>query len=156
MTQKELIVIGTTDRIDLPALGFLDLECKIDTGADTSTIHCSKVKVIEKDGNRWLKFRVLDKAHPQFNQVDHIVKDFREKRVKSSNGESEVRHVIRTKAVLFGRTYAITFTLSDRGKMKYPVLIGKKFLRNKFLVDVTKKDLSFALKQSVKKQSGAD
>jgi hypothetical protein len=149
MTKKELTIIGTTDRIDLPALGLFDLECKIDTGADTSTIHCSKVRVVEKDGVEWLKFRVLDKEHPQFNRVNHLVKDFSEKTVRSSNGETETRYVIRTKAVLFGRIFPITFTLSHRGKMKYPVLIGKKFLRNRFLVDVTQKDLSFQKKEKV-------
>ena len=145
--KKELIVIGTHDKIDLPELGIFDLECKMDTGAFTSTIHCSKVNVVEQKGAEVLEFCVLDKWHPQFNDVVHTAYDFTVKKVKSSNGVSEPRYVVKTKAVLFGKEYPITFTLSNRKKMRFPVLIGKKFLKNKFLVDVARKDLSFGLKE---------
>ena len=144
--KKPLIIIGTHDKIDLPELGIEDLECKIDSGAFTSTIHCTKFNVVERNGVRQLDFCVLDKWHPQFNDVIHTATDFSEKKVKSSNGESESRFVVKTKAVLFGNTYPITFTLSNRRKMRFPVLIGKKFLKNKFLVDVAQKDISFRQK----------
>ena len=146
--KKPLITIGTHDKIDLPELGIYDLECKIDTGAFTSTIHCRKISLVERNGEQQLDFCVLDKWHPQFNDVIHTATDFTEKKVKSSNGVSESRFVIKTKAVLFGNTYPITFTLSNRKKMRFPVLIGKKFLKRKFLVDVSEKDLSFELKQA--------
>jgi hypothetical protein len=45
-----LTIIGTTDFIDLPEFKLQDVACKIDTGADTSTIHCSGIKLIEKEG----------------------------------------------------------------------------------------------------------
>ena len=146
MMKKALITIGTTDRIDLPELDIFDLECKIDTGAYTSTIHCAKAHVVEADSKRELHFHVLDRLHPQFNSVVHKATDFTEKRVRSSNGQTETRYMVKTKAILFGRTYPISFTLSNRAKMRFPVLLGKKFIRNKFLVDVSKKDLSFAQK----------
>lgn len=141
--KRAVRTIGSVDKLDIPAFGIEDLDCKIDTGADTSSLHCSKVRVVEKDGKEYLKFRVLDKKHPKFSRTDHLIADFKEKMVRSSNGESETRYVIRTKAVLFGRTETITFTLTDRGKMKFPVLLGKRFLKNKFLVDVSQKDLSY-------------
>ena len=146
--RRELRTIGSTDKLDLPAFGIEDLDCKIDTGADTSSLHCSKMHVVEKDGEEYLKFRVLDKKHPLFSKTDHLVRDFKEKTVRSSNGESETRFVIRTKAVLFGRLETITFTLTDRGRMKFPVLLGKRFLKNKFVVDVAQTDVSFRLKQA--------
>jgi len=141
--KKQLTTIGAIDRIDLPELGISDLECKIDTGAYTATIHYSKAEVVENDGQTQLHFCVLDKWHPQFNDTVHVATDFKEKKVRSSNGESQIRYMVKTKAVLFGTTYPITFTLSNRKKMRFPVLIGKKFLKNKFLVDVAQKDVSF-------------
>jgi hypothetical protein len=144
--KRAIVVIGTQDKIDLPELGISELECKVDTGAFTSTIHCSKMDVVTIDGVPQLQFCVLDKWHPQFNDVVHTATDFREKRVRSSNGETQTRYVVKTKAVLFGKTYPITFTLSNRKKMRFPVLLGKKFLKNKFLVDVAQKDLSFSSK----------
>lgn len=139
-------IIGRVDKIDLPDFDIEDLECKIDTGADTSSIHCSHVKVVEKDGKEFLKFRVLDKKHPLFSKQTHTVDEFSEKTVKSSSGHAETRFVIKTKVVVFGMKHTITFTLSDREKMKYPVLLGKRFLKNKFIVDVSEKDLSYEAK----------
>lgn len=132
--------------MDLPGLGLFDLECKIDTGAYTSTIHCSKVKLVLVNGVQQLNFCVLDRLHPQFNDVVHSVTDFSVKRVRSSNGVLEERYAVKTKAVLFGRSFPITFTLSDRKKMRFPVLIGRKFINRKFLVDVSQQNLSFQLK----------
>lgn len=140
--KPEKRIIGRVDKIDLPDFGIENLESKIDTGADTSSIHCTNVRVVEKDGKEFLKFRVLDKKHPLFSKDVHTVDEFSEKSVKSSTGHTETRFVIKTYAIVFGKKYPITFTLSDREKMKYPVLLGKRFLRNKFIVDVSKKDLS--------------
>ncbi|MFM1874298.1 MAG: hypothetical protein RL266_35 [Bacteroidota bacterium] len=145
--KKTLTIIGAQDKIDLPELGFRELECKVDTGAFTSTIHCSKMEVAMVDGSPQLQFCVLDKWHPQFNDVVHTALDFSEKRVRSSNGVAQTRFVVRSKAVLFGKTYPITFTLSNRKKMRFPVLLGRKFLKNRFLVDVSQKDLSYQLKR---------
>jgi len=144
--RNALIIIGTHDKIDLPELGIFDLECKVDTGAFTSTIHCSHVRVAQREGQQVLEFKVLDKWHPQFNDVVHCAHHFSMKRVKSSNGVSELRYVVNTEAVLFGNTYPITFTLSNRRKMRFPILLGKRFLRHRFLVDVAEKDLSFRQK----------
>lgn len=140
--------IGRVDKIDLPEFGLENLECKIDTGADTSSIHCTRIRIIEKDGEEFLKFRVLDKKHPLYSSETHTVKAFSEKVVKSSSGHAENRFVIKTKAVVLGREYPITFTLSDREKMKYPVLLGKRFLKNRFIVDVSLKDVSYNSKSS--------
>lgn len=142
----EKLVIGRVDKIDLPDFKIENLECKVDTGADTSSIHCTNVRIVEKDGKECLKFRVLDKKHPLFSKATHAVDEFSEKRVKSSTGHTETRFVIKTTIVVFGKSHPITFTLSDREKMKYPVLLGKRFLKNKFIVDVSEKDLSYAEK----------
>lgn len=132
--------------MDLPSLGLFDLECKIDTGAYTSTIHCSKVSVVIENGKEQLNFCVLDRLHPQFNDVVHTADEFSVKRVRSSNGILEERYAVKTKAVLFGRSFPITFTLSNRKKMRFPVLLGRKFINRKFLVDVSQHDLSFRMK----------
>jgi hypothetical protein len=147
-SQKNKIIIGTVDKIDIPSMGFEDLSCKIDTGADTSSIHCNKVKLVEKDGKEYLSFRLLDSKHPLYQKNIITTEDFSEKTIKSSNGISETRYVIKTKVKLFGKIFPISFTLADRSKMTYPILLGKKFLRNRFLVDVSQKDLSF--KQKIK------
>lgn len=56
--------------------------------------------------------------------------------VKSSNGTIQERIFIRTPITLFGRRYMADISLTDRREMKYPMLIGRKFLEKRFLVDV--------------------
>lgn len=148
--KKPLKVIGTVDRIDLPEFDISDLECKIDTGAATSSIHCSRVTLKERDGKEFISFRILDKKHPEYNGLKFECHEFKEKKIKSSFGSMEYRFAIKTRVKLFGKTYPIWFTLSDRENMRYPVLLGKRFLNNRFLVDVSQKDLSFSTKHNSK------
>lgn len=144
--KRQLITIGSTDKIDLPEFGLLDVPCKIDTGAYTSSIHCEKVKLVEKDGVEMITFKLLDKSHKEQTRQTFRFTDFQEKTIKSSFGDKEARFVIRTQVTLFGKTYKTWLSLSNRGEMRYPILLGKRFLRKKFLVDVSQKDLSYKLK----------
>lgn len=147
MTKKQLITIGRTDIIDLPELDLTNIECKIDTGADTSSIHCHRVQIKEKYGNEYLTFKLLDPKHPDYQKKDYEIYNFKERRVRSSNGQLQYRYVIKTTVILFNKKIKAEFTLTDRGKMKYPILIGRKLLNKNFVVDVSKLNLSFKSKQ---------
>ena len=61
---------------------------------------------------------------------------------KSSNGQTELRVFVKTKIIFFNKEHEIELSLTNRSEMKYPILVGRKFLKNKFLVDVSKKHLS--------------
>ena len=58
--------------------------------------------------------------------------------VKSAHGTS-VRPVVRGKLKLAGRTINGRFTVYNRHRMKYPVLVGRNFLKGKFLIDPSRK-----------------
>jgi hypothetical protein len=58
MNQEEMQVIGSVDRVDLPDFELLDIPAKIDTGANRSAIHCSKIKVINKKGVEHIEFHI--------------------------------------------------------------------------------------------------
>ncbi|HZW77309.1 MAG TPA: RimK/LysX family protein [Flavobacteriaceae bacterium] len=134
--------IGRIDRADFPALELFDIEVKVDTGAYTSSIHCKNVKV----ENGLLKCNFLDEAHPNYHEKEFAFKNFDLKIVKSSNGIAEPRYRIKTKITIFGQTYDIFLTLSDREEMRYPVLLGRRFLSRKFVVDPHKTNLSYKAK----------
>jgi len=135
--------IGRIDTIDLPAFGLEAIPCKVDTGADTSSLHCSRIRVVEdREGNEVLEFRVLDSRHPEYNGQRIRTASFSEKRVRSSSGHVEERYTITTNLILFGQEWPVEFTLTDRGQMRYPVLLGRRFLKKGFVVDVMKKNLS--------------
>lgn len=136
-------IIGRIDIAKFPLLKLDAIAVKIDTGAYTSSIHCHEIK-IKKDvwGKERLSFRLLDPEHEQYHGKRFECKTFEKKSIKNSFGEVEERFVIHTQIELFQRIYPIELTLTDRGNMKFPVLLGRKILDH-FLVDVSRTNLSF-------------
>lgn len=139
-------IIGTRDRIDIPEFELFDLPCRIDTGAATSAIHCHHVKLIQQGGREMISFCLLDPSHDAYNHKEFRTSNFSEKKIKSSFGDTEYRYTINCGVTLFGRTFPAEFTLADREKMKFPVLLGRRLLKGRFVVDVAKANLSFKLK----------
>ncbi|MFV0553391.1 MAG: ATP-dependent zinc protease [Mangrovibacterium sp.] len=132
------IIIGRREIVDFPNLQLEGIEAKIDTGAYTSSIHCHEVKEENCQGETLLRCRFLDPSHPEYNEKELYFSDYSIKKVRSSNGQVESRFKVKTTIVLFGNTYPIQLTLSERSQMKYSVLIGRRFLKGKFVVDVDK------------------
>ncbi|MBI3501461.1 MAG: ATP-dependent zinc protease [Bacteroidetes bacterium] len=129
-------IIGRREMVDFPELGVTGIFAKIDTGAYSNTLHCHAIRVKEKK----LCFKVLDPTHPVFNEKEHCFENFSQKKIKNSFGEAEKRFVIKTKIRIAGRTIKSIISLTDRGAMRYPVLIGRRLLKNKFVVDVSIKN----------------
>ncbi|MFM9944996.1 MAG: ATP-dependent zinc protease [Bacteroidia bacterium] len=147
MAKQKLQIIGTTDCIDFIDVDIENLPCKIDTGAAISAIHADRIRLIEKDGIDYLSFKLLDKKHPNFNNKEILTSDFKEKRIKNSFGEAENRYLVKLKIRVFDKIYNSSFTLTNRKQMTFPVLLGKKFLKGNFIVDVSQQNLSFKSKK---------
>jgi hypothetical protein len=132
-------VLGRYDRVDLPKLGLYNVHAKVDTGAYNCSLHCKEVKVV----NGCLEVIVLDELHPEYTGLKFVFKKFKQKQIRNSFGESELRYVIKTQIKIFERLIRAEFSLSNRGNLKFPVLLGRKILRDRFVIDVTQKDLYF-------------
>ncbi len=135
-------ILGRSDRVDLPGLGLSNIHAKIDTGAYTCSLHCSRAEVI--DGN--LEFVILDEEHPEFTGMKYVFSEFTQREIMNSFGEAEMRFIIKTTIKIFDHVIRAEFSLSDRDKLRFPILLGRKILRKRFLIDVTEKDLSFKSK----------
>ena len=150
MSKKiEKTLIGTTDFIDLPQLDLTDIACKIDTGAATSSINCSEVRIVEKDGTEFLCLKFYAPRFGIHARKEFRFKDFSQRKVRSSNGAQEIRYTIKTPVNIFNRSLSTEFTLSFRDKMKFPILLGKRFLKNKFVVDVAQKNINKNFKETI-------
>ncbi|ADF50544.1 MAG: peptidase [Zunongwangia sp.] len=139
MSESKKRIIGRFDKADFPVLDLEGISVKIDTGAYTSSIHCDEI--IEKDDVLYCKF--LDEEHALYNGKEFIFKDYDIIYVRSSNGMIQKRYQIESKIKLFNKIYKISLSLSSRQEMRFPVLLGRKFLSNKFIVDPQLIDLSF-------------
>ena len=128
-------IIGATITVNFPELDWHGVPARVDTGAATSSFHCSRVKLVEKEGKTFLSFCLdMKKGHPK---KDILVRDFKEMTVKNSFGNSERRYVIKTIVEVAGRKVSTHLSLADRHKMSFPVLLGRRLLQGRFIVDVS-------------------
>lgn len=134
----EKIIIGRTDKVDFPKLGFSHVDVKIDTGAYTSSIHCTHIR----EKNDLLCCTFLDPQHPDYDGKEMIFAAYDITAVKSSNGKIQTRYVVQSNIRIFNKIFKISLTLSSREDMRFPVLLGRKFLTKKFIVDTSLIDLS--------------
>ena len=139
--------IGRFDKADFPGLHLEDIAVKVDTGAYTSSIHCDHI--VEEKGI--LKCTFLDEEHELYNGRTFRFTDYDIVFVKSSNGIVQKRYQIQTTIRLFGKTRKISLSLSARQEMRFPVLLGRRFITRKFLVDTEFYDLSYKQKQNENK-----
>jgi hypothetical protein len=125
------IILGAFESVNFPEFNITGMKAKIDTGAYTGALHCTKIN----ESDKVLRFSPFDHPEIIIEKDDFVVRH-----VRSSNGAREKRYFITTEVTIQGETYAIILSLADRSEMKWPVLIGRRFLRqNNFLVDVRKR-----------------
>ena len=136
------IVIGKKDIVDFPEINLHDLPVKVDSGAYTSSIHCYKATEIKVDGKTKLKCSFLSPKNKNYKNGIFVFDEFDTKQVKSSNGVSETRYSIKTNIRIFKKSYKIELTLAQRWHMKFQVLLGRKFLSKKFVIDTSQSNLS--------------
>lgn len=136
MTQ--IAVIGRAEKASLVDLGVNNVPVKIDTGADTSSIWAHVVVASEDDDSLSVVF--FDEGSPFYSGDVHIfhAHEYAITRVANSFGDREIRYKIKLRIKVKGKLIKGTFTLSDRSRKIYPILIGRRLLAGKFLVDVTK------------------
>jgi len=125
------LVLGRLEWLVLTEFGAGPMHAKTDTGARTSSLHAEDIELIE-DGTR-VRFVTRDHYGRQIHCEAPVAGSGR---VKSSTGVARKRHYIETDAVLPGGfTWKIRLTLAHRGKMKCPVLLGRRALAGFFLID---------------------
>lgn len=134
-SKKPKTVVGKTMCFDLPDLGLENLVGKVDTGAQNSCLHCQKIWEFQHhDGRQELYVELKGKGLPRrivtFQKYSRTV-------VRSSFGDIESRYKTKLRVNAYGRTFQTDFSFSDRSHMTYSILLGRSFLRGRFLVDVS-------------------
>jgi hypothetical protein len=131
--------IGWREWVALPELGVSAVKAKIDTGARSSSLHAWDVTIVEGNGRGPRRPRVRFVLHPRQRDLTETVEAEADlvavRAVRSSNGEVESRPVIRTPVVIGGRRFAIELTLTRRDEMGFRMLLGRRALRRRFVID---------------------
>lgn len=128
----EIQIAGWIERIRLGKEGII-LSAKLDTGADTSSLHATDVRWFNRDGGEWVAFEVEGEGG---RRVTFERKVIRIAEIKRHGGREPLRRPTVLMGICLGRVYRVTeVTLADRTRFKQPFLVGRKFLEHRFAVD---------------------
>jgi len=132
MKKSKKRIIGWREYVSLTELKVDNVVAKIDTGANLSSIHASEIKITSKDKLKFVTFKIK-KNKNTLKKVTCELHGY--KKIKSSDGVVEKRPVVKTPMVLDGIRKNIELTLTDRKTMDYTMLIGRKALGRRWIVN---------------------
>jgi predicted deacylase len=136
--------VGWVEYVGLPGLEIKRLKAKIDTGARTSALHVIRMRTIDTTGGPNRR-PILEITVPGGGRgrrphlVRAAVRDFVV--VRDSSGRTERRPVIETALVLGPIKRRIAVTLTNRGDMLFPMLVGRTALGPDIVVDPSRRYL---------------
>jgi hypothetical protein len=134
-TEKKIIGMSTV--IELLDFG-VSVPCKVDTGCLTSAIHCQAAKVTIINGVETLECELLGHLSvAELQPIKLVTTEFSKISVVSMHGEVEHRYSFDLTIGLGGEEYVSRFSATNREHAGYPILIGRKALVDRFLVDVS-------------------
>ncbi|MDA1089976.1 MAG: ATP-dependent zinc protease [Proteobacteria bacterium] len=124
--------------------GDLHLMAKIDSGAKTSSIDVRDQVEFEREGGKWVRFRIniMAKADKTIKSVIIERPVLRKTRIRRAETEKQERYVINLGICLGGYFKKAEVNLNDRTGMNYRLLLGRLFLNDHFLIDTSKKNLT--------------
>lgn len=136
-------IIGRKDMVSFPGFELTNVPVKIDSGAYSSSMHCQSIEVIEFGDKEQLRVVFLDSGISGYTGKEVIFDEFKTKIVKSSNGVAQERFFVKGTVRLFGETYETVFSLTERTGLRNPILLGRRLLNKRFLIDTSKTNCSY-------------
>ena len=142
---QELQVIGRNVLVDFvgSSSDITAVPAKVDTGADSSSLRASNISVNKKGV---LSFTLFAKSSKYYTGEVITRKAYRAAVVRSSSGHEQIRYRIEMPVRVAGKRVRVGFYLSDRSRNDFPILLGRRTLNKKFLVDVSVKEYKTAPK----------
>ena len=133
---KDPLQLGWLERVRLQPWDVV-VKAKLDTGAKTAAIHATDVEYFDKDGKEWVRFKLsLDHRDPKAETL--LVEKRLERKVKiklRGTEKTSIRPSVKMEFCLGAKRYQALFTLTNREKFNYPVLLGRRFLADLAVID---------------------
>ena len=126
--EVEKKIIGRTERVRVIPGDFI-FDARIDTGANTSSLGVDSLEIVNEDGQEWVEISI-DGKKSKHEIVKYIY-------IKEHGEEATKRPVIKVRLILGEVSESVNVTLADRSNFKYNLLVGRNFLHDRFIVDVS-------------------
>ncbi|CAZ96122.1 30S ribosomal protein S6--L-glutamate ligase [Zobellia galactanivorans] len=131
----DLKIIGSEEWCVFENLGIPAIKARVDSGAKTSSIQATNIKIIMKGTQEWVKFEVSPLQENRSISIPCQARLVDRRMVKSSSGISEERLVVRTAVTLGDETFEIELTLANRDTMEFRMLLGREALNERYIVN---------------------
>ena len=132
--QTTRTVLGWAEHAILQPWG-RKLKARLDTGANTASLHATDIEEFEKNGDDWVRFEFDHEDHDEIEIERPVVRYIR-------IIEEDRRPVVELDFCLNETRYTAEFSLTDRGSLTYPMLLGRRFLAGVALIDPAKRYLA--------------
>ncbi len=127
--------VGWREWVRLPGLEDALVKAKVDTGARTSSLHAYAIEESEREDGRWVSFSFHPNQRDERTEARGCARLVDRRTVTPSSGHRELRYVVETDAIIDGDRFPIELTLTRRDAMGFRMLLGRRALRGRFLVD---------------------
>ena len=115
----------------------MPFHARMDTGAETSSIDAKNIKPFERDGEKWISFDIINRKN---GETHHFEKPIKRKTGIVRSQKSERRYVVYMKVKMGKELINSEFTLNDREKFDYQVLVGRNIINGRFVIDPSLKN----------------
>jgi hypothetical protein len=127
--------IGWREWVSLPELGVVEIKAKVDTGADSSSLHAFNLERFDDNGTPMVRFEIHPRQRKRKPSIDCVAEVVGERMVKNPGGRSELRPVIRTTLIVAGEEFEALVNLTTRDEMTFRMLLGRRAVRKNFVID---------------------
>ena len=128
-------IIGAVEWATVEPSG-LQYEARVDTGAVTTSIHAENIQLVEKDGKRYVRFTLTSRETGERIELERPL--VRRVSIKQTVGENERRYVVHLWVSMGEIRNRIEVNLADRADFEFPLLLGRNFLTDTVIVDVSR------------------
>lgn len=127
-------IIGAVENVRLIPPNVI-LKARIDTGAKTTSIDARNITPFEHEGKQWVRFDCVS------GKIVHTIKKkvISTVQIKRHNKSPQTRFVVKMRITLGDVSQLVEVNLNNRDAYTYPILIGRNFLRDNFIVDIAKR-----------------
>lgn len=131
-------ILGGIEKVFIDSIK-QSFDARVDTGATTSSLNAVDIKEFERNGKDWVKFHLDDQAKGEKEQKWIEGPVIRYVKIRQSTNDQTERRAVIELWVKVGKIHEkAQFTLADRSQMSHPVLLGREFIKDIALVDVSK------------------
>ncbi|MEZ8823278.1 ATP-dependent zinc protease [Vibrio amylolyticus] len=132
------ILLGAIEHVEIDAIN-QTLDARIDTGAATSSLNAVDIEYFERNGNNWVRFHLADGVTKLTDENWIELPIVRHVKIRQSTSENVERRAVVELWVRVGKIQEkAQFTLADRSQMSHPILLGREFIRDIALVDISR------------------